>query len=307
MPGGAPPGRGQPGGEAPGHPAYSAAGQPGGPPTDPPAVPLTPENVQLVLGAQTAVLVVASRGLPAEAISRKAVRFAKVIGMPHFSLDTAAHPSVAAALRITKDPTLLCVQQGQIVDIDAGGALDSVNAFFQRLAQAMGVELPSDVGDVHADAVAALELGTWVDAERGMQAVLAHVDAMAQHRADAYAGLAICALKTAGVEAAKEALQTGAKEYPERQDAPWPKRAKAMIDLASAADAGGGSSEARAVVEAAMQGNHAEAVELALAYVKAERQSPEAKDLARKVIAAVPSDSPVGPRARRRFANMCFN
>jgi len=231
-------------------------------------------------------------------------KFSEMTGVGQYTLDCAEEAPVAQMLQIRSDPTLMCIQQGRVVAAAEGGTADSVNGFFIKLAQMFGMEWKVDVADVLIDAVAALASEDYKTAAAMMSTILDSPEAMAAHRADAYAGLSICALKLEGMEKAKDILARGAKEYSERQDAPLPKRARALVEFTEIVGEST-DEESHQVAEAMVAGRVEDAVELALSLVKREK-TDQSKELAKQVIAALPADSKVAARARRRFANLCF-
>ncbi|RXF69561.1 thioredoxin [Hansschlegelia zhihuaiae] len=138
------------------------------------------------------------------------------------------HPQIAGQLGVQSIPAVIAFRRGQPIDGFVGALPESrLQAFIERL---IGEALPDEVGDLLAEAEAALEAGDAAGAAEIYAALLAEEP----DSAPALAGFARARLATGDVEGAKAALA----EATNAAD-PAISAVKAQIDLAERASAVG--------------------------------------------------------------------
>jgi putative thioredoxin len=174
-------------------------------------------------------------------------------------LDTDAHPSVAAQLRVQSLPTVYAFRDGRPLDGFVGVQPESMlRQFIDRL---LGDSAAGDAGpgleDILAAAAEAFEAGDLQAAAEAYSAVLQED----QSNVDALAGLARCYLKTGDTERAKQMLSLVS---PDKENTPAVQAVKAAIELAAKAT---GSDETAALEEriAKNPADHEARYELAVA------------------------------------------
>jgi putative thioredoxin len=138
------------------------------------------------------------------------------------------HPQIAGQLGVQSIPAVIAFRRGQPIDGFVGALPESrVQAFVERL---IGETLPDEVGDLIAEAEAALDAGDAAGAAEIYAALLAEEP----DSAPALAGLARARLATGDVDGAKAALAGAANAAD-----PAISAVKAQIDLAERASAVG--------------------------------------------------------------------
>lgn len=159
-------------------------------------------------------------------------------------LDTDAHPSIAAQLRVQSLPTVYAFRDGRPLDGFVGVQPESMlRQFIDRLVGGDEVAEPS-LDDVLAAAQQALDEGDLQGAAEAYSAVLQED----QTNAEALAGLARCYLKSGDAQRAEQML---ALVPPDKQDLASVKAVRAALELQAKA---AGSSET-AALEARVQAN----------------------------------------------------
>jgi putative thioredoxin len=156
-------------------------------------------------------------------------------------LDTDAHPSIAAQLRVQSLPTVYAFRDGRPLDGFVGVQPESMlRQFIDRLlGDGEGGEAAPGLEDILAAAAEALDAGDLQGAADAYSAVLQED----QGNADALAGLARCYLKSGDNERAKQML---ALVPPEKETNAAVLAVKAALDLSSKA---AGSGETAALEE----------------------------------------------------------
>ena len=162
-------------------------------------------------------------------------------------LDTDAHPSIAAQLRVQSLPTVYAFRDGRPLDGFVGLQTESMlREFIDRLAGEEPTAEPS-VDEILAAAGEALEAGDLQAAAEAYSIVLQQD----QTNAEALAGVARCYLKSGDTERAKQMLSL---VPPGKQDVPSVQAVRAALDLAGKA---AGASET-ATLEARIAANPAD-------------------------------------------------
>ncbi|MGE5265855.1 MAG: thioredoxin [Deltaproteobacteria bacterium] len=153
-------------------------------------------------------------------------------------LDTDAHPSIAAQLRVQSLPTVYAFRDGRPLDGFVGVQPESMlRQFIDRLlGDGEGVEAAPGLDEILAAAAEALEAGDVQGAADAYSAVLQED----QGNADALAGLARCYLKSGDNERAKQML---ALVPPDKETNAAVLAVKAALEL-SAKAAGSGETAA---------------------------------------------------------------
>jgi putative thioredoxin len=164
-------------------------------------------------------------------------------------LDTDAHPSIAAQLRVQSLPTVYAFRDGRPLDGFVGVQTESMlRQFIDRLS---GDLAEADTGpglqDILAAAQEAFDAGDVQGAAEAFSAVLQEDQA----NIDALAGLARCYVKTGDIERAKQML---ALVPPDKEAAAPVQAVKAAIELSSKA----AGSDQTAALEARITGNPAD-------------------------------------------------
>lgn len=153
-------------------------------------------------------------------------------------LDTDAHPSIAAQLRVQSLPTVYAFRDGRPLDGFVGVQPESMlRQFIDRLlGDGEGGEAAPGLADILAAAEEALEAGDLQGAADAFSAVLQED----QGNADALAGLARCYIKSGDTERAKQML---ALVPPDKETNASVLAVKAALEL-SAKAAGSGETSA---------------------------------------------------------------
>lgn len=153
-------------------------------------------------------------------------------------LDTDAHPSIAAQLRVQSLPTVYAFRDGRPLDGFVGVQPESMlRQFIDRLlGDGEGGEAAPDLADILAAAEEALEAGDLQGAADAFSAVLQED----QGNPDALAGLARCYVKSGDTERAKQML---ALVPPDKETNAAVLAVKAALEL-SAKAAGSGETSA---------------------------------------------------------------
>eukprot|EP00307_Rebecca_sp_RCC1486_P009600 CAMPEP_0119418244 /NCGR_PEP_ID=MMETSP1335-20130426/17752_1 /TAXON_ID=259385 /ORGANISM="Chrysoculter rhomboideus, Strain RCC1486" /LENGTH=396 /DNA_ID=CAMNT_0007443473 /DNA_START=41 /DNA_END=1228 /DNA_ORIENTATION=- len=208
-----------------------------------------------------------------------AVRLAK--------LNVDVEQELAQSLQITQLPTVLLVHKGKLVDSFTGAVPDQQLAQFVTKAVQLAGGAAS--GERALDeAGAAFEAGDYARAE-GLYHALTRLP---EHAAEATAGLAMCALRAGDHATAKTLVARLHESHKDALDRPRVRQAIAQLELVADVEGaegvaeGGGLDELRAAVAAddgapepkfalaqalVARGEPAEAIELCLAILRAER------------------------------------
>jgi len=147
-------------------------------------------------------------------------------------LDTDAHPSIAAQLRVQSLPTVYAFRDGRPLDGFVGVQTESmIRQFIDRLVgNEPGEAAPPGLEEILAAAATAFDAGDLQGAAEAYAVVLQED----QTNTDALAGLARCYLASGD---APRAEQTLALVPPDKQTSPAVQAVRAALDLASKAAA----------------------------------------------------------------------